>query len=86
VPPTWVSLYHLSRFDEAAKALETLRHQPVRRYLTRLAKRADGVRVAIWDGDAGYEHYNADADISRDSHRLVMSPGGFEYLHSAVEY
>ena len=86
VPPTWVSLYHLSQFSEAAQALEKLEQQPVRRYLTRLAKRADGVRVAIWDGDAGYEHYNADADVSQDSHRLVMSPGGFEYLHSAVEY
>lgn len=86
VPPTWVSLYHLSQFDKTAAAISRLQREPVRSYFTRLAKRSDGVRVAMWHGDAGYDDYNADADVSQNSHRLVMAPGGFEYLHGAVDY
>ena len=86
VPPTWVSLFQLSRFANSAEAISALAARGTRHYHTRLAKRADGVRVALWEGDAGYEAFDADADISHHSHRLVMAPGGFEFLHSAADY
>jgi 8-oxo-dGTP pyrophosphatase MutT (NUDIX family) len=76
-PPTWVTLHHLSRYPSIALLLERLRAAGPRYYQTRLAKRSDGIRVAMWDGDAGYEGW--DADAAGERHRLVMSPGGFVY-------
>ena len=61
VPPTWVSLYQLSQFTSVAETLEHFKTRTMRRYVTHLAKRSDGVRVAMWDGDAGYDAWNADA-------------------------
>ena len=58
-PPTWVSLYHLSRFDTIDQALNTLNEQPPRYYQTRVVKDQDGARVALWDGDAGYPEWDA---------------------------
>lgn len=86
VPPTWVTLFQLSRYETTAAAIAALSEQPTRQYYTRLAKRADGVRVALWHGDAGYDDFDADADVTEHSHRLIMAPGGFEFLHSAVKY
>lgn len=84
VPPTWVSLYQLSKFSTASEALEHFKGKPMRRYATHLAKRNDGVRVAIWDGDDGYEAWNADATGA--THRLTMAEGGFVFEHSAAKY
>ncbi len=84
VPPTWVSLYHLSKFattDEACTELSSLKP---RRYVTHLSKRTDGVRVAMWAGDAGYDAYDADAKGA--THRLIMQEGGFIFEHSAQTY
>ena len=74
-PPTWVTLHHLSRHDRIDPLLARLRESPTRYYRTRIAERGDGIRVAMWEGDAGYADWNADADGER--HRLVMQPGGF---------
>lgn len=81
VPPTWLTLHSLSRYDDVASLLDELNREPVRYYRTRIAERADGVRVAMWEGDAGYEAWNADAEGAR--HRLVMQPGGFLFENSA---
>ncbi len=78
-PPTWVSLYRLSRFQGSEEAIERLAGEKPRVYETHVAERVDGVRVAIWDGDSGYEDWNADAD--GDRHRLVMARGGFVFEH-----
>jgi 8-oxo-dGTP pyrophosphatase MutT (NUDIX family) len=79
-PPTWVTLHQLQRDASAAAAFARLGAKPPRYYTTRVGKRADGVRVAMWDGDAGYEAWSADAEGAR--HRLVMSPGGFIFENS----
>jgi len=52
--------------------------------MTHLAKRADGVRVAMWTGDAGYDTW--DADAKGETHRLTMQEGGFIFEHSAESY
>ena len=84
VPPTWVSLYQLSKFAKTTTAIDTLSRQPMRRYNTHLAKRDDGVRVAMWHGDSGYEAW--DANLTGETHRLTMQKGGFIFDHSAESY
>jgi len=84
VPPTWVSLYQLTKFASLTDTLKHFKAKAIRRYETHLAKRSDGVRVAMWDGDAGYEAW--DADATGATHRLTMAKGGFVFEHSASEY
>lgn len=84
VPPTWVTLYHLGRYRPVAVLLEHLASRPPRYYETRAVKRADGVRVALWRGDAGYEDWDADRPGAR--HRLVMPAQGFTFENDAVSY
>jgi hypothetical protein len=83
-PPTWVTLYQMSRFATVEAALERLRASAPRFYETRVGKRSDGVRVTMWRGDAGYETWDADAAGPR--HRLAMTPSGFVFENSAVPY
>lgn len=80
-PPTWVTLYELARHARVDALLAHLDRTGPRYYATHLAKRADGTRVAMWHGDAGYDGWDADAEGAR--HRLVMSPGGFVFERSA---
>jgi len=61
-----------------------LRESPPRFYQTRLAKRDDGVRVAMWLGDAGYQAW--DAECAGERHRLVMTPGGFVFENTIEKY
>lgn len=84
VPPTWVSLYQLSKFGSVADTLAFFADRSMRRYVTHLAKRNDGVRVAMWDGDDGYNDWDADREGA--THRLIMAKGGFEFKHSAAQY
>ncbi|MCE2460309.1 MAG: NUDIX hydrolase [Pseudomonadales bacterium] len=84
VPPTWVTLHHLSLYQPVDALLAELGSHDARFYETRAVKRADGVRVALWTGDAGYEDWDADRDGSR--HRLVMPEHGFTFENDAVDY
>jgi len=84
VPPTWVTLYHLSRYAPADNIIAQLREQETRVYSTRVAKNAQGHRVAMWYGDAGYEAW--DADLPGERHRLIMAPGGFEFENTIESY
>lgn len=77
VPPTWVTLHQLAGHASVAAILERLRARPAQVYETRIGQRADGVRVAMWRGDGGYEACDADAPGER--HRLVMTEGGFTF-------
>ncbi len=83
-PPTWVTLYHLSRYAPASRLLTHLASTPVKTYSTHVAKRSDGVRVAMWHGDAGYEAW--DADIAGERHRLAMTPDGFVFENTVEPY
>jgi 8-oxo-dGTP pyrophosphatase MutT (NUDIX family) len=83
-PPTWVTLHQLSRFSSVDGALAQLGSGGVRTYETHVGKRADGARVAMWSGDAGYE--TMDADAEGDRHRLVMTSGGFVFENTVLDY
>ncbi|MEM6705584.1 MAG: NUDIX domain-containing protein [Acidobacteriota bacterium] len=83
-PPTWVTLYHLTRRATARAVIDDFSARAPRHYATRIGQRADGVRVAIWEGDGAYEHGDADAEGTR--HRLVMAKGGFEFEHPPEDY
>lgn len=62
----------------------TLRFATGAFYETRAVKRRDGVRVALWAGDAGYEDWDADREGTR--HRLVMPESGFTFENDCVDY
>jgi 8-oxo-dGTP pyrophosphatase MutT (NUDIX family) len=84
VPPTWVTLYHLSRYQPATAMLEHFRGIEVKVYSTHVGKAADGRRVAMWHGDAGYDDWNA--DLPGDRHRLVMAADGFVFENTIESY
>ena len=83
-PPTWVTLYHLSKYSPSEEAVAHFANLNPRYYETHLAKNRSGIRIAMWEGDAGYDDFNADAEGA--THRLVMEPSGFKFLHSAATY
>ena len=83
-PPTWVTLYSLSRVSNSIEFLDRMRNQEPRFYETHIGVNQEGVRIAMWSGDTGYEDYDADALGAR--HRLVMHENGFEFLYSEGMY
>ena len=83
-PPTWVTLHHLSMYTPAQAAFDHFNSQPMKIYSTHVAKRADGVRVAMWHGDAGYDGWDADAE--GDRHRFVMAENGFIFENTVEQY
>jgi 8-oxo-dGTP pyrophosphatase MutT (NUDIX family) len=73
--PTMVSLVQLrdvASVDEVIGAAEPFY------FATRFGMLADGTRVCLWAGDAGYE--SGDATASGAMHRLVMDDAGWRYL------
>ena len=83
-PPTWVTLHHVSRHSPTDAVLRRFGRDAARYYETRTAKRSDGVRVAMWRGDAGYEDW--DPDRAGPRHRLVMPNDGFVFENDVVDY
>ena len=83
-PPTWVTLYHLDRHQPARAALAHFAASTTRTYETHVGTRADGVRVAMWRGDAGYDVMQPDREGPR--HRLIMRREGFSFEHPDEMY
>ena len=83
-PPTWVTLYHISRHGPSEQAIQHFAQIDIDYYTTHVAVRNDGARVAMWSGDAGYE--SNDANAEGEHHRLVMAEGGFTFEHSNRSY
>jgi 8-oxo-dGTP pyrophosphatase MutT (NUDIX family) len=83
-PPTWVTLFQLSLYPTTGEILERLRGLEPKVYQTRIAKDSDGVRVAMWAGDAGYDSW--DGSVAGERHRLVMKPGGFVFENTVEVY
>lgn len=83
-PPTWVTLYHIARYSPVSAVLTALARGPRRVYETHIALQDDGVRVAMWHGDAGYEKRDADAPGPR--HRLVMGNPAYTFENTVTDY
>jgi 8-oxo-dGTP pyrophosphatase MutT (NUDIX family) len=84
VPPTWVTLYHLSLYQPTSALLAHFRDNEVKVYSTHIGKTESGERVAMWHGDAGYEDWNANTRGER--HRLVMAKSGFVFENTIEAY
>ncbi len=83
-PPTWITLYHLSLYSTVDKIIEVFDGHPEKVYETRVLARKDGIRVAMWKGDVGYDTRNPDLEGAR--HRLVLNPNGFEFENTVETY
>ena len=83
-PPTWITLHQLSLYTSTAEILERFDSTETKIYETRISKDAEGTRVAMWTGDAGYP--SGDATVAGDRHRLVMTPGGFVFENTVEVY
>ena len=83
-PPTWISLYQISRFERAEPLRRFLDEMPEKYYATRVVKNKEGVRVAMWEGDAGYE--TSDPEVQGERHRLILGEAGFEFENTVSIY
>lgn len=79
MPPTFVSLHELSRFDTAAAALNQYRKRLPVCFLPRIAIVPGGI-CSLYQGDAGYE--TKDPDRPGPRHRLWMMDSGWQYEKS----
>mgnify|MGYP003627224863 CR=1 FL=1 len=83
-PPTWITLYQLALYERSDDLLDFLKAEPARYYETRIVMNEAGQRVALWDGDTGYESGNADEAGGR--HRLVLGGDGFVFENTVARY
>ena len=75
-PPTYTTLWWLSRHADSAGAMAEARSRAPERFETHIAFHRDGrLGATLWAGDAGYD----DGDIERPGprRRLVMDPDGW---------
>lgn len=75
-PATFVTLVHLSRFNDAKTAIESLSQSPAS-YRPKLVSTSQGL-CSLYEEDVGYENEDYLAEGKR--HRLNMIAGGFEYI------
>jgi 8-oxo-dGTP pyrophosphatase MutT (NUDIX family) len=68
-PPTWVTLFELSRFGSVSEAIETVAARAPVRYLPRPVEVEGGV-ISLYPGDAAYE--SLDLEAAGPRFRLVM--------------
>ncbi|MCY4162872.1 MAG: NUDIX domain-containing protein [bacterium] len=76
--PTYITLMELAQQPDTKTALASARNRAdnIPHYATHTAHAADHP-VALWQQDAGYDSYDADAVGPR--HRLAMKPGGWRF-------
>jgi 8-oxo-dGTP pyrophosphatase MutT (NUDIX family) len=75
-PPTWVTLWRLISATDVQDALNRARSSTPRRFETHMAQ-SDGMPVALFEGDAGYEDHDPGRPGPR--HRLLMTPDGWRF-------
>lgn len=75
-PPTWVTLNLLARHQRAADVLAWASAREPDIHVTTIAN-VDGVLMALWRGDAGYD--DGDATRPGPRHRLVMDADTWRY-------
>lgn len=75
-PPTFVSLFELSRWSRVDEALSAVGGRAPERFQTRISVQETGP-IALWHGDAGYQA--GDASLPGPRHRLTMGASGWHY-------
>lgn len=80
LPPTWMTLLDLQAAATVDELLALLGAREPAIYLSKIAQTADGVTVAMWHGDAGYD--DGDPDRPGQRHRLWLHRGGWEFEQS----
>jgi 8-oxo-dGTP pyrophosphatase MutT (NUDIX family) len=75
VPPTWVTLRHLSIFTNTHDALTAVSDREPPFYLTKMVRKQPP--TVMWHGDAGYDA--GDLAATGPRHRLAMVPGAWEF-------
>jgi 8-oxo-dGTP pyrophosphatase MutT (NUDIX family) len=93
-PPTWITLWQLSRFADVRAALAQSRLAEPEAFCTRISP-VEGGAVALYHGDVAYEDAGEWAAAPRDAahlgsavnrpgprHRLWMLPNGWRYERS----
>jgi len=84
-PPTWISLWQLSRHDSVGSALGWARSAQPRFFQTKPLQRKP--LTLAWGGDVGYEIDGDQIDpmtLDGPRNRLTMSPGGWIYEFTSV--
>jgi 8-oxo-dGTP pyrophosphatase MutT (NUDIX family) len=81
VPPTFVTLHTLARYERVDAALSGLAAKEPHHYVTKIAGSHEGM-VILWQEDAGYEA--GDASLKGPHHRLLITKQGFVFDDSAL--
>ncbi|HEY8518304.1 MAG TPA: NUDIX hydrolase [Candidatus Binatia bacterium] len=79
MPPTWVTLERLARYDSVAALLEDCRCCEPERFTTKIVMTPDG-GITCWQGDVAWE--TGDPNAPGPRHRLWMSSSGWRYERS----
>jgi ADP-ribose pyrophosphatase YjhB (NUDIX family) len=82
LPPTLVTLLHLSSYASIAELLAEERHSSVPEVLPVFAQYEDSV-VVMFAGDAGYA--SASPACAGPRHRAVLIDQSWEYVHEGVD-
>ncbi len=78
-PPTIVTLHEIHEAGDA-EAIRRGRAVPPA-YVTRPGRTSDGQDVMMWNGDAGYESGDADADGARNRLVMLNGFGGTDWIY-----
>ena len=73
-PPTYNTLFEISRYSDVQSTLAALRDKPLQVYNPKLMPHAGGY-VSLYEGDAGYETGDPTVDGAR--HRLQVDERGY---------
>lgn len=79
LPPTFVTLFELSRHQSVAEVMAYSRSRETPKYLPKMTFVEDGVCM-LYPGDAGYDTEQNDLEGHR--HRFWMMPDGWRYERS----
>lgn len=77
LPPTWVTLDLVSRYDDVASLLAAAAVRPVDVHVTKFVKDDHGRTLSMWAGDAGYEL--GDPSVPGPRNRLDISETPWRY-------
>lgn len=78
LPPTWVTLWQLARYDSTRTALDAARATEPAAFRPRMVT-IDGHLTSVYAEDADYDGDDARGPGDGPRHRLILDPGGWRY-------